>query len=125
MVIPDRGGQMHTEPHDIAIRFAAPADREDVARLAELDSAGRVDGEALVAVVGGRVRAALALEQGRVIADPFAPSAELASLLELRAQQLRAPADRRGPASSVARVLSHATLPASLIRSVFAARPRV
>lgn len=89
---------MHAEPQQIQIRFAAPADREDVARLAELDSAGRVDGDALVAVVDGEVRAALALDPRRVIADPFKPSAELASLLVLRASQLgddAAPAGHR------------------------------
>ena len=85
---------MHAEPHDIAIRFAAPAERQDVERLAQLDSAGRIDGDALVAVVDGHIRAALPLERGRVIADPFEPSAELASLLHLRARQLHLEAER-------------------------------
>ena len=79
---------MHAEPHDISIRFATPADHEDVRRLAALDSAGRTEGDALVAVVDGRIRAVLALGEGRVIADPFERSAELASLLRLRARQL-------------------------------------
>ena len=81
---------MYAQPHDISIRFAAPADRDDGARLAELDSAGRVEGDALVALVDGELRAALALDRDRVIADPFEPTAELATLLELRARQLRA-----------------------------------
>ena len=85
---------MHAEPHDISIRFAAPADRAEVERLALLDSARRVDGDALVAVVEGRVRAALPLAGDRVIADPFEPSAELVSLLELRARQIRSGAGR-------------------------------
>ena len=79
---------MHAQPHDISIRFAAPADRDDVARLAELDSAGRVEGDALVALVDGELRAALPLDRDRVIADPFEPTAELATLLRLRARQL-------------------------------------
>jgi hypothetical protein len=79
---------MHAEPHGISIRFAGPADHEDVRRLALLDSAGRSEGDTLVAEVDGRIRAALPLARGRVIADPFEPSAELASLLELRARQL-------------------------------------
>jgi hypothetical protein len=79
---------MHAQPHDISIRFAAPADRDEVARLAELDSAGRVEGDALVALVDGELRAALALDRDRVIADPFEPTAELATLLRLRAKQL-------------------------------------
>jgi hypothetical protein len=81
---------MHAQPTDISIRFAGPADRDEVARLAELDSARRIDGEALVALVDGRIEAALPLDRGRVIADPFEPTAELATLLELRARQLRA-----------------------------------
>lgn len=97
---------MQAEPQQIQIRFAAPADREDVARLAELDSAGRVDGDALVAVVDGEVRAALALEPRRVIADPFKPSAELASLLVLRASQIGGEGSRH--AHRPLRELAHA-----------------
>ena len=89
---------MHAEPQGISIRFAGPADHEAVRRLAQLDSAARSDGDTLVAEVDGQILAALPLERGRVIADPFEPSAELASLLELRARQLglaRVPAARR------------------------------
>jgi hypothetical protein len=85
---------MYAEPEGISIRFAGPADDEDVRRLAQLDSAGRIGGDALVAEVDGHIRAALPLQGGRVIADPFEPTAELASLLELRARQL---VPRRGP----------------------------
>lgn len=80
---------MHAHPQGISIRLAAPADGEDVRRLALLDSAEPGAGETLVAEVDGRIRAALPLDRGRVIADPFEPTAELASLLELRARQLR------------------------------------
>jgi hypothetical protein len=97
---------MHAQPRDIAIRFAAPADRAEVERLAQLDSAGRVDGDALVALVDGRIRAALPLARGRVIADPFEPSAELASLLRLRARQLHLDAGRRE--RTPLRALAHA-----------------
>lgn len=79
---------MHAEPRDIQIRFAGPADAEDVRQLALLDSAGHTGGDTLVAEVDGQIRAALPLERGRVIADPFEPSAEIASLLALRAKQL-------------------------------------
>jgi hypothetical protein len=88
---------MHAEPQGISIRFAGPADSEDVRRLALLDSAARSEGDTLVAEVDGRIRAALPLAQSRVIADPFEPSAEVASLLRLRAAQLdseREPAGR-------------------------------
>ena len=79
---------MHADGHGISIRLAGQADGEAVHRLAELDSTHAADGETLVAEVDGRIAAALPLERGRVIADPFVPSAELASLLRLRARQL-------------------------------------
>lgn len=81
---------MDTGTAGIAIRFAREADREDMRRLALLDSAPARDGDALVAEVGGRIRAALPLDGGRAVADPFEPSAELVTLLELRARQLEA-----------------------------------
>jgi hypothetical protein len=84
---------MHAQhPHEIAIRLAAPADADEVRRLALLDSSHAEDGEALVAEVDGRIQAALPLAGGHVIADPFEPTAELASLLHLRARQLRSAA---------------------------------
>ncbi len=89
----------------IAIRFAGPADGEAVERLALLDSARPAGGETLVAEVDGRIAAALPLAQDRVIADPFVPSAELASLLEVRARQLRAEAPARRPLRTLAHAL--------------------
>lgn len=100
----DEEGLMHAEPHGISIRFAGPADGEAVERLALLDSARPADGETLVAEVDGRIAAALPLARGRVIADPFEPSAELVSLLEVRARQLRA--EPSGPGHL--RALAHA-----------------
>lgn len=78
------------QTHGISIRMAAPADADAVRDLALLDSAHPGRGDALVAEVDGRIQAALPLEGDRVIADPFEPTAELATLLELRARQLRA-----------------------------------
>jgi hypothetical protein len=57
--------------------------------LAELDSAEPLRGAALVALVDGRPWAAHGLDDDRVIADPFHPSAEAAGLLRLRVRQLR------------------------------------
>jgi hypothetical protein len=73
----------------VTVRFATPADAGDLARLAALD-AGRVPtGPALVAEVDGELLAALSLGDGRALADPFRPTAELVRLLELRETQLR------------------------------------
>ena len=62
---------------------------EAIQRLARLDSARRPSGPVLVAAVGGKPAAALPLDGGPAIADPFQPTAALVSLLELRVAQMR------------------------------------
>jgi hypothetical protein len=59
-----------------------------VERLAQLDSAFCPRGRVLVAAVGGEPRAALPLDGGPAVADPFHPTAELVALLGMRAAQL-------------------------------------
>ena len=83
---------MQRHMNGLSIRAATQADRGALERLALLDSAHPVGGEALVAEVDGQVLAALPLGAGRVFADPFEPTAHLADMLELRARQLRAAA---------------------------------
>jgi hypothetical protein len=78
----------------VLIRPAHDADIAALHDLAELDSAAPLTGPVLVAVVDGRPWAALALDDGRVIADPFRPTAGAVQLLRLRDAQLRAPAGR-------------------------------
>lgn len=73
----------------VTIRRAAAADAPAVQRLAERDSARPPEGEVVLAEVDGEVVAAMALDGGRAIADPFAPTAEIVRLLELRAAQVR------------------------------------
>jgi hypothetical protein len=76
-------------PHDdVIIRTARPADLPLVHDLAELDDAAPLQGRILVAVVDGRPWAALSLEDGRAVADPFKPSAPAAELLRMRAGHL-------------------------------------
>ena len=76
---------------DIVIREAQEADARQLARLAALDE-GRVPaGRALVAEVDGTFAAALGLDDGAVLADPFRRTAETVALLRLRANQLRPP----------------------------------
>lgn len=70
----------------LVIRPAYPDDATPLERLARLDSQrpfGR--GPALVAERDGRILAALSTADGRAIADPFAPTADLVALLRLRA----------------------------------------
>jgi hypothetical protein len=79
----------------LTIRLATSADGAALSRLAQLDSAPP-PGPApmLVAEVGGELRAALPLDGGRAIADPFRRTAELVAMLAERARQL-APSSRR------------------------------
>lgn len=80
-----------TLAHDaVVIRPAGDADLTALHDLAELDSAQPLTGPVLVALVGDDPWAALGLDDGRVIADPFRRSGAAVELLRLRAAQLRA-----------------------------------
>jgi hypothetical protein len=80
---------IHTPQPPVVIRTAADADRPALIRLAALDSAPELAGPALVAEVGDRIVAALDTATGARIADPFAPTADVLDLLELRAHPRR------------------------------------
>jgi len=81
----------------IHIRPARPDDELALIRLAALDSAPAPRGQVLVAITDGEIVAALDLDSGRAIADPFRPTADLVELLRTRAQTLgdRGSDDRR------------------------------
>jgi hypothetical protein len=99
---------MTAPTHDdtIVIRMASGADAEDLRRLAELDSSRPLAGRVLVAEADGALRAATSLDDPRIIADPFVPSAGMAALLQTRARLLRGP--RAARQSGVARRLVRA-----------------
>jgi hypothetical protein len=73
--------------HSITIRTATEQDRGALARLAALDEAAMPSGDALLALVDGEPMAALPLDGGAPVADPFHRTAELVALLEMRAAQ--------------------------------------
>jgi hypothetical protein len=75
---------------NVTVRHAHAGDAPALARLAALDSAHAPELPVLVAESGARLLAALPLGSGRLIADPFEPTAELVALLQLRAAQLEA-----------------------------------
>lgn len=81
----------------IALRLAGPDEADELIALAALDSKRPLRGASLVAVVDGKLVAALSLNDGRVIADPLVPTAEARTLLSTRAAQLalRKPRARR------------------------------
>jgi hypothetical protein len=73
----------------LTVRAATQRDSEAVRLLAALEGVTMPRGEMLVAQVGEDVVAALPLDGGRPLADPFRPSAQHVELLRLRARQLR------------------------------------
>jgi hypothetical protein len=79
------------EPTDspITIRAAGPQDVEALRGLAQRDSRAVPDGELLIALVDGEARAAISLESGGVIADPFHRTAELVAMLRQHSSRLR------------------------------------
>lgn len=74
---------------EVTVRRLDPAaDHAAVVRIAERDSADVPAGELIGAEVDGSLVAAISLSDHDVIADPFARTAGVRSLLELRAAQL-------------------------------------
>lgn len=84
--------------NELTLRTCGDRDAGALRRLAERDSALVPDGNVLAAEVGGELVAAIALESGRVIADPFTPTAQAVELLHRRRAQMRRAWDGRGPA---------------------------
>ncbi|MCW2986630.1 MAG: hypothetical protein JWR63_4200, partial [Conexibacter sp.] len=78
----------------VTIRPAFPDDAHALARLAALDSSRLPTGPLLLAEIDGEPWAAVALRNGRAIADPFRPTAALVDLLRRRAAQLAAAQER-------------------------------
>jgi hypothetical protein len=84
----------------VELRPARADDEAAVLRLAELDEAPALEGPVLLALVGGRPVAAIALDDERVVADPFVPSRR--SPLQRRAAR-PAPAALPAPAPGLRR----------------------
>lgn len=74
--------------HSITIRRLHAEDEPALRLLAQLDSAESPATPALGAEIDGRLIAAISLETGDVLADPFIHTAEAAELLRLRRGQL-------------------------------------
>jgi hypothetical protein len=89
----------------ITIRRATEADAAGLARLAALDSAAVPVAPVLVAESNGELRAALSLNDGETVADPFHPTAPIVELLVTFAAEGRdgrrtLPGGRRGRRST-------------------------
>ena len=73
----------------LTIRPAGSDDAARVRRLAILDAGREPAGRVLVAEENGLVVAALSVDDGLVVADPFEPTAPAVALLRARAAALR------------------------------------
>ena len=65
----------------LTLRVARPDDAPAVRRLAQLDSSRPPSGRVLLAVVGSEPVAALGVETGAVVADPFRATADVVAVL--------------------------------------------
>jgi hypothetical protein len=74
----------------VTVRRFTERDIDGIRRLAALDEQPVPIGGVLVAELeGGELVAALPLDGGNALADPFTPTEDIVALLELRARQLR------------------------------------
>ena len=81
----------------LTLRVCGEADEAALLRLAERDSAVVPAGRLLAAETCGRLVAALSIETGTVIADPFESTADAVDLLRRRAAQIRRAHGSAGP----------------------------
>ena len=92
---------------NLTIRLATNSDEFAVRRLAVLDSASPPTGDVLLAEVGNELWAALSIDTGVAVADPFRPSGDMVDLLRLRADGLAA-GEARGRGRARAHLLPRA-----------------
>jgi hypothetical protein len=79
----------------VEIRHATQADQAELLRLAQRDSARVPRGRLIVAATDGRLLAALSLDTGEGVADPFRPTANVLEALRAFAAPRARPARSR------------------------------
>lgn len=99
-----------TAPEAVAVRILGDADRASLRALAGRDSALVPIGRVLGAEIGGRLVAALSLDDGSAISDPFRASTDALQMLRLRSRQLHASRRFRLPRRKYRRVPARARL---------------
>jgi hypothetical protein len=77
---------------NLTIRLATSDDAFAVRRLAVVDSSDPPTGSLLIAEVDDELWAALSLDTGAAVADPFRPSGEVVDLLRFHAGHVTAEA---------------------------------
>jgi hypothetical protein len=94
---------------NLAIRRGRPSDAAELRAVAELDSARPLTGDTIVAVADGRLVAAVSLHDGRVVADPFVPTADIVEMLRIHTAGGRSRAAR--PRRALPRLLPRPVTP--------------
>jgi hypothetical protein len=88
-----RAASFHApQPVRTAIQLRLSACREELERLAALSERPLHDGDWIVADLDGVPVAAVSVEDGTTVYDPFRPSSQAVSLLQLRRKQVLATA---------------------------------
>ena len=90
----------------LTIRRATPSDAFSLRRLAAMDSSSPPTGDVLLAEMGNELWAAVSIDTGASVADPFRPSGDLVELLRFRARRLNG--ERDAQRHGLARLLPHA-----------------
>jgi len=80
-----------TSTASLTIRHATASDEADLTRLAALDSSRLPSGELLVAAVDDRLVAALSIDTGAAVADPFEHTAAIVDSMRAQIRETRAP----------------------------------
>lgn len=80
------------QPVRMAIQLRLSKCREELERLAALSERPLHDGDWIVADLDGVPVAAVAVDDGTTVYDPFKPTSQVVSLLELRRKQVLATA---------------------------------
>jgi hypothetical protein len=94
----DTTGRARPDEKAVSLRLATPEDAAPLHVLAELDEEPELAGQVLLAMIDGEPVAAMSLDDGRVVANPFVATTDAIALLRLRARHLarkRSPGRRR------------------------------
>jgi hypothetical protein len=93
----------------VGLRYAVPADAAAIERLAEIDSSYAPRGVVLVAEIEDELWAAVSVDDGHAVSDPFRPTGELVHRMMATARRVRraektrtAPLPRVWPAAPAA-----------------------
>jgi hypothetical protein len=85
---PEKRSEERDRSASVRVRHFAERDIDGIRQLAALDEKPVPIGAVLVAEQAGELVAALPLDGGDALADPFKPTADIVALLQMRARQL-------------------------------------